>query len=193
MNAKAKRRLCGGIKESAGMTLLEIIGYTFILSILVGLCLQVFLGSTRLAAVGGAAVDRIEGLAAIQTEFRQAVRESAGVAASAAGFESTESQAVLSQPDGERFIVFGMPDGTQQLCKRTIRVKDGAWDLEGAVSYPVELSGLRFTYSGGAPATSRGVTLHATAAGRAKDNRVGKDVTVAATCRGTQPAEGHAL
>jgi len=188
MSVTPRNRFTGGLSENAGMTLLEMLGYIFVLAIVVNICLQVFLSSSRLATVGGSAVDRIENLAALQNDFRTSVRECVGVAGDVAGFASNENQAVLRTPDGERYVVFGALEGQQRLSKRTIRVKEGAGDLERVETYPVDLSAVRFTYSGEKPDTSRCVTLHVTAAGRVKDNRAGKDVTVAATVRGESSA-----
>ncbi|MBX7255187.1 MAG: hypothetical protein K1Y02_02405 [Candidatus Hydrogenedentes bacterium] len=188
MNEKLRERLTGGLFEAAGTTLLEMMGYSFILAILAVLCLQVFQNSSRLAAVGGGAVDRIENLAMLEDDFRKSVHESSGVQSNVAGFESNENQLVLRMADGERYTVFGMAEGTKRLCKRTIRVKDGAWDLERAIAYPIDLSAVSFLYSQATPELSRSVILRVTAAGRARDNRVGRNVTVAAAFRGVAAA-----
>ncbi len=193
MSATPQRRFTGGLSETAGTTLLEMIAYVFILGIVINLCAQVFLSSSRLAAVGGGAIERIETLDGMERDFRETVRECNGVVTDVAGFACDEKQAVLRLPDGERFVVFGAPEGVQRLCKRTIRVKDGAWDLERAETYPIDLSAIRFSYSGAGPASSRSVTLHVTAAGRSRDNRAGKDVTVTATLRGTSTTQGLEL
>ena len=193
MSATPRKRFTGGLRETAGTTLLEMIAYLFVLGIVINLCAQVFLSSSRLAAVGGAAVERIETLDGMQRDFRETVRECNGIVADVAGFASNENQAVLRMPDGERFVVFGAPEGVQRLSKRTIRVKDGVWDLERAETYPIDLSAFRFSYSGAGPEPSRSVTLHATAAGRARDNRAGKEVTVTATLRGTSTTQGLEL
>lgn len=126
MSATPQRRFTGGLSETAGTTLLEMIAYVFILGIVINLCAQVFLSSSRLAAVeGGGAIERIETLDGMERDFRETVRECNGVVTDVAGFACDEKQAVLRLPDGERFVVFGAPEGVQRLCKRTIRVKDG--------------------------------------------------------------------
>ncbi|GMU94114.1 MAG: hypothetical protein AMXMBFR4_31720 [Candidatus Hydrogenedentota bacterium] len=158
------RRESRGIAEDLGATLIELLGYFFVLAIIVNLATGVFVQSSRLSALGVQTLESMRALQSIQGAFAQAVRASNGVAAEVGRFRSGPSTLVLRMAGGgadtgaREFIVFGTFGG-ERIQRWHVRMEDGAEHVEGITSYPLVVADVRFVYDSPYPETSRLITM----------------------------------
>jgi len=151
--------------DSAGMTLLELLGCAAVLAVVINLAAQVFITSSRLSVLGTTSLDRMGVVEEIREEFVATVRQSCAVRPSVGKYRSGSEQLILalssSARDGsaKRYAVFGRIGSESRLSKLVISETDGAYAAERFVTYPLDLESIRFTYDKSVPDEARLVSL----------------------------------
>ena len=134
------------------MTLIEVLGYVAVIAVVINLATSVFIRSSRLAALGTGALDRVNAVEDIRDGFIAAVRGSSGVSAGIGDHRSGSDRVVLTMPQrsGEdavrRYIVFGPLRSDSRLSKLAVIEQDGKLSAESFVTYPQDLDSIRFSY-----------------------------------------------
>lgn len=134
------------------MTLIEILGYLAVIAVVINLATSVFIRSSRLAAMGTGALDRVNAVEEIRDEFTAAVRRSSGVSAGVSKHRSGPDRLVLTMPqlageDGvRRYVVFGPLSSDSRLSKLAVVERDGKFSIESFETYRQDLDSIRFGY-----------------------------------------------
>jgi len=176
------------VPDTAGMTLLELLGYTAGLALFVNMCAVAFIQGNRLAQIGETALLRMDTMSEIQRDFTTAVHQAVSVEAEEMGFASGPSQVVLrisrdaAQPDVSRFIVFDGGDGSP-LHMTKYAITEGTLELERSKSYPVEFEVTAFSYDQPPGEGTRTVHLNLELFRERLDNRTGGGARITATLR----------
>ncbi len=150
---------------SAGMTLLEMLGYIAILAIVINLSLKVFIASSRLTGLGTSAVDRLALVEEVRDDFTRIVRLSAGVVPAVGDYRSGENCLILEMPqdparnEGRTYIIWGAIVQELRLTRMAVLEKDGEFTAESLVSYPRDFQAIRFSYDTPEAEKARLVTL----------------------------------
>jgi len=135
-----------------GMTLLEVLGYIAVIAVVINLATSVFISSSRLAAMGTGALDRVNAVEEIRDEFTAAVRCSSGISAGIGEHRSGSDRAVLTMPqladedDVRRYVVFGPLISDSRLSKLVVVERDGSLSTESFATYRQDLDSIRFSY-----------------------------------------------
>jgi len=151
--------------RNAGTSLLEMLVYIPILAVVVNLSLSVFLGASRLSALGSTAMDRMTTVTEVQQKFTRTVREAEAVAPGVGTYRTGPAQLVLEMPpspdhpDARRYVVFGHITSTKRLGRLEIFEKDGQFTSDAYSRYAFPTRNLRFRYDNDDPAAARLVTL----------------------------------
>ncbi|GAG14139.1 unnamed protein product, partial [marine sediment metagenome] len=135
-----------------GITLIEMLGYIAVIAVVINLATSVFIRSSRLAAMGTGALDRVNAVEEIRDGFTAAVRRSSGISAGIGEHRSGSDRVVLTMPQlaGEegvrRYIVFGLLGDDPRLNKLVVVERDGNLSAESFVTYRQDLDSIRFSY-----------------------------------------------
>jgi hypothetical protein len=170
------------------MTLLEMLGYVAALAMLVNICAVAFVQGTRLTQVGESALLRLDTIADVQKDFREAVRQSVAVEPMLHDFVTGPSQIVLrlpsstDQPEQTRFIVAGGGNGVPIHITR-YSIADGVLALERHKTYPVDFEVVQFTCDRPPGEGTRTVQLDLQLFRDRIDNRSGGGARITATLR----------
>ena len=182
-------RLCGAAGDTSGMTLVELLGYCAALAVLVNICGMLFVQTQRMSEVGEIALERLDTMAEIQSDFSTAVRGAMRVEPSLAGFTSTADEVVLHKcpaaGDGDttRFVVFGRRLG-QPLHMTEYSLTGGQLQLERHKVYRVEFEVVQLAYGAMPVELARVVKLELRLFKERRDNRTGGGAHVVASLRG---------
>ena len=134
------------------MTLIEVLGYIAIIAVVINLATSVFLSSSRLSAIGTAALDSVNAVEDIRDGFTSAVHRSSGVSAGIGEHRSGSERVVLTMPRGSdeeaahRYVVFGPLSSDSRLSKLVVIEQDGKLSAESFVTYSQALDSIRFSY-----------------------------------------------
>jgi hypothetical protein len=179
------------VTDTAGMTLLELLGYVAGLALFVNMCAVAFIQGNRLAQIGETALLRMDTMSEIQRDFTTAVHQAVSVEADQMGFASGPSQVVLriprdtEQPNVSRFIVFGGGDGVP-LHMTKYAVTDGTLELERSKNYPVDFEIVELSYDRPPREGTRTVHLNLELFRERIDNRTGSGARITATLRAAE-------
>ncbi len=139
--------------HAAGMSLLEILAYIAILTVIVNLAAGVFVSSTRLSALSTVALANLDTLEDIRRDFTDTVRASSGVCEQIGSYHSGDGQLVLRLParhgqkEVHRYAVFGRLDDKPRLYHLVLADKgENGLALERAATYRRDFSTVRFSY-----------------------------------------------
>ena len=149
-------------KRKSGYSLVEMLVYVSLLAVAFTLCMKIFVSGTRLSALNTLAMDRINGLAEVEREFRQAVRGAYAVVPKAASHKSDEQHVVLrlSLPEAPpRYLVLGALRDPHHLSAMELAEQDGALTASKFVTYRVALAPITFEYDAPSPAEARLVRM----------------------------------
>ncbi len=155
-------RLHRAYTDDRGYTLIELLVYAFVLAIIVNMSVSLFLNAKRLSALGEMAFDRIGGVEEIGREFRDAVRQSDGIAPDLDAIETDEHCLVLTRTGakGRRYVVIRADTEGQYLrLEEYSRNGKELW-LERLKTFALPIAGIRFEYGSERPEHSRTVQLH---------------------------------
>ncbi len=127
--------------------------YVAVLAGTVDLAASVFMSSTRLSAMGKAALARIDAQEDIRADFADTVRMAQGVREGIGHYQSNAEQLVLALPpnpgqeDTRRYAVFGLLPEKQQFY-RLVLVEEANGDLrpDRAKSYARHFEQIQFDY-----------------------------------------------
>ena len=144
------------------MTLIELIPYLTILGVMIGLCLSIFVTTSRLSLIGSGTLDRMTGIGEIRTDFSETVREAVRVRGRGGSYETGPDTLVLELPcnQGTRYAVFTRVDSNQQLSKLVFLAQEGEFLPEHFVTYKPNLRKVRFEYDAADVAQARRVLLY---------------------------------
>ena len=171
---------------SQGTTLLELIAYLAVLTIVISLAANTFVSNTRLSIVGQAAVEQLHTLNRIRHDFTETVHVAEAVVEGVGDYKTGADCLVLRVPprpdrgETQRFTVFGrLGDGRffrQDVAKDTEDILRAA----GLTTYPKEMAAATFTCDSLGFGEIRLVTLDLTAQGKPKGlSRVPARITAA--------------
>jgi hypothetical protein len=149
-------------KRISGYSLIEMLVYVAILAVGVNLCGALFVTSMRLSALGSEKLERIQGAAELENEFREAVRSGEAVIPEFGAYRSGPGQVVLraGAVDGApRYLVLGAVRDAEHLSKLEIIDRPGKPEAAAFVTYAPRLSALEFTYDVDPPASARLVRM----------------------------------
>lgn len=158
------RRQSGAFAETAGATLIELLGYFFVLAIIINLAAGVFVQSSRLSTLGVQTLESMRALQSVQNAFTRSVRTSGGIAEEAGRFRSGPSTLVLRMPgngsntSGREFVVFGALGG-ERIQRWHVRMVNDVEYVEGIVTYPLDATNVRFVYDSPYPELARIITM----------------------------------
>ena len=182
-------RWTGPTRDASGMTLVELLGYCAALAVLVNICGMLFVQSQRMSELGEVTLERLETMAAVQSDFTSAVRGAQCVEPALAGFTSTAEEVVLLQcPEAGdastvRFVVFGRGPG-QRLHLTEYSMRDGQLQLERHKEYRVEFDVVQLSYATQPVEQARAVTLDLRLFKERVDNWTGGGAHIVASLRG---------
>ena len=173
--------------HQGGYTLLELLAvFTLMLSVL-GLCLRLFIDTTRLSEANTGALDRLNQMRELEGEFVQTARGATGAAEAAGVFRTGEDTLVLHLPSrdgGRRCAVFGAFVRKNHISRAVLHEANGTWETESLETYALPVGTLRFSWEGAAVEGARLVRMHVGAAdGLRPETRVQR---VLAACRGIE-------
>jgi len=141
--------------------LIEMLAYVAILAVGVNLCGSLFVTGSRLSALNTLVLDRLNGMAEIEREFTQAVRESYGVVPGVGNYTSNDVHVVLETETTKgqrRYVVLGPLHDEEHLSKLVLLERDGVLEPEAMTTYRLPLVRMDFSYP---PGGGRGVQLDA--------------------------------
>jgi len=133
-----------------GYTLLEMLLYVAVLAMGVNLCMALFVTGSRLSAVTTQQLDRMNGLAEVQQEFREAVRRAEGVVPRLGSYESNPGQLILRCPskDGAaRYILLGALRDADRLSRFELSEENGVLKPEKFSTYALPVTALAFEWN----------------------------------------------
>lgn len=171
------RKGVAGQGRAAGLSLLEMLGYVAIITVVINLSLSVFLSASRLSAVGTVALDRLTMVEYLNAEFRRTVREAGAVVPDVGAFETGPEHVVLAMPprpgqsETARYVVFGEIGREKRLSRLEIIEKHGEYTTEAYSTYALPVESLRFEYDRDDPTRARLVTLEVDALNARKEIR----------------------
>lgn len=182
-------------RAQAGMTLLEMLAYTAILLVVLNLSAQILVTCMRLSSLGNRTSERTEMLQQVEEGFVRSVQSSARVVDAFGDYRSSPQALVLEAPveqtEERCFRVLGPLDADGRLTERVFVQRNGNFELESQMTYPLHLAAVRFDY-GGAPAEARRITLEVLVKPLRRDAKTGEVVQVVAAPRGVLPEGGGA-
>ncbi len=146
----------------AGVTLVEVLMVVAVMSAMVPLLGQIFVQSSRLTAINGLALERLEGTAMVGRMFAEAVHGSAGVAERIGDHESGADRVVLrlgSEAAGDNYCVIGMLGDDAHLCRLDLVAQAGAFTATRFVRYPMAMKDVKILYDADRPEASRWIEL----------------------------------
>ncbi len=151
--------------STAGMTLLECLGYIAVFSVVINLGLSIFVSSTRLATLTTVALDRLNAVEDVREAFSRTVHEGAEVVSGIESYATGAEQLVLTYPptpesDGwRRYVVFGRITSSAGLGRLDILEKNGTSKVDSLVNYALPVKTIEFKYDTERPTKARLITL----------------------------------
>lgn len=145
MNAMVRRK-----RHNAGYTLLEMLMYVAVMTVLVSLCGKLFASGLRLSALSTQTLDRIMDVANLESDFTGAVRGAQGVVPEMGSYRSGPEQLVLRVPAKEgrsRYIVFGKLRDARHLSRMDVLEQNGVFTTSRFVTYRVPVDAITFDTS----------------------------------------------
>lgn len=167
-------------RHSSGYTLIELLAYLAVFSVVVNLAATLFVSAGRLRMMGNEALERMQALDEIGKQFTETVQESAGAAPEADGYTTSAGTLVLRLPHN-RFAALGRLRGDDRFV--TTKFDAGAAGIPEfleTISYPVD--DVVFTVENGGAVTMR-IRL------QDRDARNGAEHTFVATPRSVARGE----
>jgi hypothetical protein len=139
--------------RNGGFTLIELLSYCFVLAIIVNLCVSLSLTVRRTHALGDVAINRMDGLRDVESDFRRAVHTSDTVVESIPGLDLPDVALVLrgtSVNEDTRYALWRMGEN-DSLIHETYAVRDGTIEITSQRSYPIGITD--FVHASGASDT----------------------------------------
>jgi len=148
-----------------GMSLLEVLCAAVLLAVVINLAARTFISSSRLAAFGTAALDKMVVLDTIHNDFVASVRGSGRLCSGIGRYRSGRDTVVLEMPqsvdesDVRRYIVFGPIESESRLSRLQIVEQGGEARVERFVTYRQALDSIRFSYDSDEIENVRQITM----------------------------------
>jgi len=176
--------------DSAGMTLLELLGCAAVLAVVINLAAGVFVTSSRLSVLGTTSLDKMGVVEEIHDEFVAAVRQSHSAQSSLGDYRTGTGLVILEQSQHsrengpKRYVIFGRIGSQSRLSKLVLSEKEGELAAERFVTFPLDLEYMRFTYDRSVPREARLVSLELSVKDRGKRRGARVAHTFTAAMRG---------
>lgn len=137
--------------KKKGMTLLEMLAYIAVLSVVFGLGTKTVISAMRLSAWGQGIIAAQADLDALRRDFADAVHLSAGVAVDAGPCQATAARLVLQMPPDEAgqpcYAVFGLLEDGRFYRQMLVQLDAGQFESGGIRTYAARFSQARFAWN----------------------------------------------
>lgn len=133
---------------SGGYSLLEMLMVTAVIAVGFNLCASLASTGARMTALNSLALDRLQGLAELQSQFAEAVREAVAVVPNVGEHRTGPDKVVLTLPPSEgrnRWMVLGDLNGQGRMMKGIVSEGPGGLQIESGSSFGPPLASLRFS------------------------------------------------
>jgi len=124
--------------------------YVAVLAMGVNLCMALFVTGSRLSAVTTQQLDRMNGLAEVQQEFREAVRHAEGVVPHLGSYKSNAGQLILRCPpqdNAAHYIVLGTLRDADRLSRFELSEENGVLKAEKFSTFALPVTALAFEWN----------------------------------------------
>ena len=168
-----------GNDKRRGYTLIELLAVVSVSAVLLGIFLQLFVASSRLHALGAEALIRFEHIEDVEATFREAVRESTGVAEACWHYQTNTQCVVLERPgtgDTKRFALFYLQQDTNRMAYGVVTLQGASHEIEYWETLSPTIASVAFTYD-----EKGGVRMTYSLARDEDDGRAVQDYEVYAT------------
>lgn len=141
-----------GIKNTAagGYSLLEMLMVTAVIAVGLNLCASLASTGARMTALNTLALDRLQGLTELQSQFAEAVREAMAVVPEVGEHRTGPDKVVLALPPLEgrnRWMVLGDLNGQGRMMKGMVSEGPEGLQFESGSSFGPPLASILFSLS----------------------------------------------
>jgi type II secretory pathway pseudopilin PulG len=133
--------------KRSGYSLLEMLGYIAVLGIGINLCGGLLITGSRVNTLMTETLDRMEGIAEIESAFRASAGRASEVVDGTGAFKTSENTLVLRVPGADgaaRYIVLGPVLDPDRLSRIELVEKNGALENVWTKTYRQPVAYLRF-------------------------------------------------
>ena len=139
----------------SGYTLLELLGYLTVFTVLVNLSINLYVSTSRLTVAGIETLERLDQIERLGRRFTRVVHGAEAIVGEGAGYRTGPDLLVLrlgrslALPNTKHYSIFGNIRGDGQITQINAVEIDGEVSIEYMMTEPLQVESIRFRYERG--------------------------------------------
>ncbi|MBI4559176.1 MAG: hypothetical protein HY706_16450 [Candidatus Hydrogenedentes bacterium] len=139
-------------RPDSGMSLLEVLAYVALLSILINLAAGIFVSTLRISKTGTRRLDTLQVMRTLGQDFADAAHRAYAVTPQLGQYTTNDQSVILALgPDDapsntKKFVVFGPIAAPNRMSRVMVREEAGQISLESCTTYAMELDTIEFSF-----------------------------------------------